>query len=85
MDTVLSSPCVPYSMCIAANCSWSFVYFVIILRVSLLPHVYRFTMCIAVLNTLVARLLARSQYPEGPATGHVDTGFSGFPASISEC
>jgi len=35
-------------------------------------------MCIAVL-TLDARLLARSQYPEGPTTGHLDTGFSWFP------
>jgi len=24
-------------------------------------------------------MLARSQYPEGPATGHLDTGFSWFP------
>ena len=37
-------------------------------------------MCIAVLHTLVAGLLARSQYPEGPATGHLDTGFSWFPS-----
>jgi hypothetical protein len=36
------------------------------------------TMCIAVL-TLDAGLLARSQYQEGPATGHLDTGFSWFP------
>jgi len=35
--------------------------------------------CIAVLHTLVAGLLARIQYPEGPATGHHDTGFSWFP------
>jgi hypothetical protein len=28
--------------------------------------------------TLDAGLLARSQYPEGPATGHLDTGFSWF-------
>jgi len=28
--------------------------------------------------TLVAGLLARSQYPEGPATGHLDTWFSWF-------
>ena len=36
------------------------------------------TVCIAV-RTLDAGLLARSQYPEGPATGHLDTGFSWFP------
>jgi hypothetical protein len=29
--------------------------------------------------TLDAGLLARSQYPEGPATGNRDTGFSWFP------
>jgi len=27
-----------------------------------------------------AGLLARSQYPEGPPTGHLDTGFSWFPS-----
>ena len=31
------------------------------------------------LHTLVAGLLAGSQYPEGPATGHLGTGFSRFP------
>jgi len=35
-------------------------------------------LCIAVL-TLDAGLLARSQYPDGPATHHLDTGFSWFP------
>jgi len=36
--------------------------------------------------TLDAGLLARSQYSEGPATGHLDTGFFlGFPVSISKC
>ena len=34
--------------------------------------------CIAVF-TLDAGLLAISQYSEGPATGHFDTGFSWFP------
>jgi hypothetical protein len=29
--------------------------------------------------TVDAELLARSQYSEGPATGHIDTGFSWFP------
>jgi hypothetical protein len=28
---------------------------------------------------LDAGLLARGQYSEVPATGHLDTGFSGFP------
>ena len=35
--------------------------------------------------TLDAGLLARSQNSEGPATGHLDTGFLGFPVSISKC
>ena len=34
--------------------------------------------CIEVL-TLDAGLLAKSQYSEGPATGHLDTGFTWFP------
>jgi len=37
-----------------------------------------FLVDIAVL-TLDAGLLGRSQYPEGPATGHLDTDFSWFP------
>ena len=37
------------------------------------------TVCTAVLHTSDAGLLARSQYPDGPATGHLDTGFSWFP------
>ena len=39
-----------------------------------------YTVCIAVF-TLDAGLLARSQYSEGPATGHLDTGFSWFPCA----
>ena len=30
-------------------------------------------------KTLDAGLLATIEYPEGPATGHLDTGFSWFP------
>ena len=33
----------------------------------------------SLLLTLNAGLLARSQYSEGPTTGHLDTGFSWFP------
>jgi len=38
-----------------------------------------YCVCIVVLHTLVAGLLARIQYSEGPATGHLGTGFSWFP------
>ena len=34
--------------------------------------------------TLDAGLLARSQYSEGPATGHLDTGFSRFPCAYKQ-
>ena len=68
---------VVFPMCIAANCSWSFVYCFITLCV------FCYLMCIVLLcvycYTLVAGLLARNQYPEGPATGNLGTGFSWFP------
>ena len=38
-----------------------------------------FTLDAGLLFTLDAGMLARSQYSEGPATGHFDTGFSWFP------
>ena len=37
------------------------------------------TMRVLLFFTLDAGLLARSQYSEGPATGHLDTGFARFP------
>ena len=36
-------------------------------------------LCVTALYTLDDGLLARGQYPEGPATGHLDTGFFWFP------
>ena len=54
------------------------------LYVFVVPYVYLlYYVCIAVL-TLDAGLLAISQYPEGPATAHLDTGFLGFPLSTNE-
>ena len=45
----------------------------------LLSYVY-LLYCVRIpVFTLDAGLLARSQYSEGPATGHLDTGFSWFP------
>jgi hypothetical protein len=38
-----------------------------------------YCVCIAVLHTVVTGLLNRSQYLEGPATGHLGTGCSWFP------
>ena len=61
-------------MSIVVNCLVSIV--VVILCVLLPSYVYLlYTVCTAVF-TLDAGLLARSQYSEGPATGHLDTGFS---------
>jgi len=52
---------------------------IFVLCVLLSSYVYLlYYVCIAVL-TLDAGLLARSQFPEGPATGHLNTGFSCFP------
>ena len=38
-------------------------------------------LCVYCCFTLDVGLLARSQYPEGPANGHFDTGFSWFPCA----
>jgi len=55
------------------------VLLLVVLCVLLSSYVYLlYYVCIAVF-TLDAGLLARSQYSEGPATGHLDTGFSWFP------
>jgi len=57
----------------------SYVY-LFISFVFVVSYVYLlYYVCITVL-TLDAGLLTRSQYPEGPATGHLNTGFSWFPS-----
>jgi hypothetical protein len=67
---LLSSLGVVLSICIFVNCS-CLVCIVVILCVFVV-------LCVRCSFTLNAGLLARSQYPEGPATGHLDTGFSWF-------
>jgi hypothetical protein len=47
------------------------------MAVLLLFYVYYVRIAVV---TLDAGLLARSQYSEGPATGHLDTGFTWFPS-----
>ena len=64
-----------YLMCICC----SFMCICCIYVYLLYSYVYLlYYVCIDIL-TLDAVLLARSQYLEGPATGHLDTGFSLFP------
>ena len=69
-------------MCIVVSCLVCIVVVVlcvlllVVLCVLLSSYVYlSYYVCIAVF-TLDAGLLAISQYSEGPATGHLDTGFS---------
>ena len=67
--------CIVVILCVLLS---SYVY-MFILFVFVVPYVYLwYYVCVAVL-TLDAGLLARSQYTEGPATGHLDTRFSWFP------
>jgi len=62
-------------------CYLSLCIVVVVLCVLLSSYVYLlYYVCIDVF-TLDAGLLARSQYSGGPATGHLDTGFSWFPCT----
>ena len=66
-------------VCIVASCLVCII--VVVLCVLLSSYVYLlYYVCTAVFS-LDAGLLARSQYSEGPATGHLDTGFSWFPCA----
>ena len=65
-----------YLVCFVVSCLLRVLLFLCVLLSSYVYLLYY--VCIAV-STLDAGLLARSQYSEGPATGHLDTGFSWFP------
>jgi len=82
-QTALTVSCVLLLVlsCLLCNCCWLTVCIVVVFLCVLLSYVYLlYYVCIAVF-TLDAGLLARSQYSEGPATGHLDTGFSWFPCA----
>jgi len=58
--------------------------FVFVLCLLCLYYVSVFVLCLSFdtgLLDLDAGRLTRSQNPEGPATGHLDPGFLGFPGS----
>ena len=65
--------------CLLCNCFWLIVCIVVVVLCVLLSYAYLLYYVYIVVFTLDAGLLARSQYSEGPATGHLDTGFSWFP------
>ena len=54
---------------------------VVVVLCVLLSDVYLLYYVGIAVFTLDAGLLARSQYSEGPAAGHLDTGFSWFPCA----
>ena len=60
---------------------WLAVCIVVVVLCVLLSYVYLlyYVCALLVFLNLDPGLLARSQYSEGPATGHLDTGFSWFP------
>ena len=64
-------------VCIVVSC----LVFIVVVVFCVLLSSYEYLLyyvCIAVF-TFDAGLLARSQYSEGPTTGHLETGFSWFP------
>ena len=67
--------------CIVCNCFWLAVCIVVVVCVCCHLTCICCTMCALLFFTLDAGLLGRSQYSEGPATGHLDTGFSWFPCA----
>jgi len=69
--------------CLLYNCFWLIVCIIVFVLCVLLSYVYLlYCVCIAVF-TFDAGLLARSQYSEGPATGHLDRGILLFPVSTT--
>jgi len=80
LTLVLFTFCTCIFRCLVCNIVSRLVCIVVVvLCVLLSSYVYLlYYVCIAIF-TLDAGLLARSQYSEGPATDHLDTGFSWFP------
>ena len=81
MCIVLVVLCVLLQLSCVYCCSCLMCIVVVVLCVFSSSYVYLlYYVCIAVF-TLDAGLLARSQYSEGPANGHLETGFSWFPCA----
>ena len=80
-------------MCIVVSCLVCIVVvvcIVIVMCIVVVVCIVVVGLCVLLLVVLCVRiavftfdagLLARSQHSEGPATGHLDTGFSWFPCA----
>ena len=66
-----------YYVCV---CTMSCLYYVHCVCTTFMCLYYVYHLTTGLLD-LDAGLLARSQNPVGPATGHLDPGFLGFPGS----
>ena len=55
--------------------------FIVVVDVCVVILLYLLYYVCIVFFTLNAGLLATGQFSEGPATGHLDTGFSWFPCA----
>ena len=80
-------PCVLLlvSSCLLCNCCWLTVCIVVVVLCVLLSYVY-LLYCVGIaVFTLDAGLLARIQYSEGPATGHLTQVLLGFPVPKCKC
>ena len=74
--------CICYTLCVFVI---SYVYLLYLMYICV-SYVYLMYLCVFLYSYVYllyyvcidAGLLARNQYPEGPATGHLDTGFSWF-------
>ena len=70
------------SSCLVCNICWLTVCIVVVVLCVLLSYMYLLYCghcCFFFISD--AGLLARIQYSEGPATDHLDTGFSWFPCA----
>jgi len=79
--TIVSCVLLVVLSCLLCNCCLLIVYIVVVIVCVcvLLSYVY-LLYCVGIAGFYFRfGLLARSQYSEGPATGHLDTGFSWFP------
>ena len=71
-------------MCIVVSCLVCIVAVVLCVLLSSYVYLLYYVCVYCCFYFISAGLLAISQYSEGPATGHLDTGFSWFPCAYKQ-